>query len=258
MAAPVRRTITAPTGRRNNRPTAIPHPCSMPVVTTKPMPYASGEAAAGNARSAQKSAIDVRGVRTNCGTSRYAANGQFDGEHAPRSMNRVNPQRALVWLFAVNVCLILVTWSVSPERVAIHFGAGGMADGWATRDMAAVLMLASTGVPFLFLRWGGSLLHRIPERFVSLPFRNYWLSTPERRQAVIMLMDGLLAKLGAGVMLLFLVLQVFTLAANRKNPPQLWEAGLLIVLILFLVWVGLWIVDLWKSLTPPSNGHRAP
>ena len=171
-------------------------------------------------------------------------------------MNLRSPQRVLVWLFAVNCCLILTIWSVSPERVAIHFGAGGMADGWATRDMAAVLMLASTGVPFLVFRWGGSLLHRIPERFASLPFRSYWFSTPERRQAVIMLTDVLLARLGAGVMLLFLVTQVFTLAANRKNPPQLWEAGFLIVLVLFLVGVGLWVVDLWKSLTPPSNKHH--
>lgn len=169
-------------------------------------------------------------------------------------MNRPSTQRTLVWLFAANVCMVLVAWSASPEQVAIHFGAGGTADGWATRDMAAVLMLVSTGVPFLIFHRGGRLLARIPGRFVSLPFRSYWLSTPARREAARILMDRLLAKLGAGVMLLFLAVQAFTLAANRQNPPQLWEAGFLGVLVLFLAWVGLWIVDLWKSLTPPENG----
>ena len=47
-----------------------------------------------------------------------------------------------ILMFLVNVAVTLVSLAVLPARVAIHFGADGVADGWGTNTANAIFMTA--------------------------------------------------------------------------------------------------------------------
>ena len=57
-------------------------------------------------------------------------------------------RRLFILAFVANVALSLISLHVLPERVAIHFGADGTADGWGPNYADAALM---TGVQMLLL-----------------------------------------------------------------------------------------------------------
>lgn len=79
--------------------------------------------------------------------------------------------------------LIFVTMSAAhlPERVASHFNAAGVANGWMAKS-TYVRFIAGFGVIFSLL-WAVGLpllLRATPVSVWNLPHRDYWLA-PERR-----------------------------------------------------------------------------
>ena len=136
-----------------------------------------------------------------------------------------------------------------PEMVASHFDAAGRPDGWSSKGSflgiyaasVALVMLVFHGVP-LALSW-------LPERWINLPRKDYWLAPPRRRETLATLRRWM-AWLGAGV-LLFLIL-VFQLAiqANLAQERAARGEGFLLVLGGFLLfalgWTAFFILRFWR------------
>ena len=86
--------------------------------------------------------------------------------------------------FALVAFFGLLLWSMPqlPEHVVSHFGADGP-DGWLPKNTFVAIFAGSViGFEVLF-RWGlPTLMRRTPSQFVNLPYKSYWMATPERQQ----------------------------------------------------------------------------
>jgi serine/threonine-protein kinase len=159
---------------------------------------------------------------------------------------------ALAAVSFTSVVAIVATTPSLPARVATHFAAGGMPNGWMTRDGYLAFTLAFVlGVPWLVYAVSVLLPSRFPH-LSNLPNRDYWLA-PERIDETI---DTLKA-FGAGVALAIGVLlgamHWAILDANAARPVRLAEgpflAGVLGFAIALLCAVG-WLYRRFRK--PPG------
>lgn len=130
-----------------------------------------------------------------------------------------------------------------PATVASHFGAGGMPNGWMSRDglMATYLglMAASAG-----MFWGVALLlGKLPAALINLPRKDYWLAEPRRESTLRALRDQMLVMgIVTSSLLVFVMSEV--IIANLKPPPRLNDVLFLTVLGGYLLFVLGWCVML--------------
>lgn len=131
-----------------------------------------------------------------------------------------------------------------PERVASHFNAAGVANGWMSRDSqtaAHVGVALFMAAMFEGIAWLGP---RLPKELINLPHRDYWLA-PERRAATQAWLDGLVRLLGCVLMAFLLALfhQVYRANLGAKPmltlPTALITGGLLVTTGLILAGVFL-------------------
>jgi serine/threonine-protein kinase len=107
-----------------------------------------------------------------------------------------------------------------PDRLASHFGASGIPNGWMTKTqfmlMYGVVLLPALTIEFL-------VSHQIankPDARLNLPNKEYWLA-PERRAETFAYFETFFAWYGC--VFLFVVVYAMGLAmrANFETPPQL-------------------------------------
>ncbi len=103
-----------------------------------------------------------------------------------------------------------------PDRVAVHFNAGGVADRWSTPASLAAAAWGALGSVTVLGSVSILLMGRIPDRFVNLPNKAYWLD-PERRDATIEWLQGFTAVLMSAILLLLLVIFQFVFEYNQGN-----------------------------------------
>ena len=99
---------------------------------------------------------------------------------------------------------------VLPPRVASHFDAAGVANGWMERD-AFVMVYAGVIALMTVMFLGIGLMERLPDSAINLPNKPYWLD-PSRRAATFAWMRGWSSLFGAGT--LALMVGIMQLAAN--------------------------------------------
>ncbi|TAH36817.1 MAG: DUF1648 domain-containing protein [Planctomycetota bacterium] len=151
-----------------------------------------------------------------------------------------------VWLCALAILTVAALaqagWYSArlPERVATHFEADGVADGWGSR-MSLVLGQAGISLAVFLLFAGiGLLLPRLPDAFINLPHKDHWLA-PERRAQSLQRVRGMLLRIGCATAAFLLVLFQLIYAANRAPEPRLSPLSWL-ALALFLAYVAVEIV----------------
>src|ERR1035437_3257899 len=87
--------------------------------------------------------------------------------------------------FIANVVVTLISLAVLPARVAIHYGADGMANGWAPNYVNALLMTGTYVLMFCSLYFGHRLNILFPPKWwIGLPNKEYWLSPANRTRAM--------------------------------------------------------------------------
>ena len=86
---------------------------------------------------------------------------------------------AVILLLAV--LRVALAWDALPSRMASHFGASGVADGFMPRDGFMTMMALTCSVPVVLVAVLPPLLRLMPTGLINLPNREYWLS-PERRE----------------------------------------------------------------------------
>ncbi len=150
------------------------------------------------------------------------------------------PVLVLVLLTAAYALFVAGAATQLPERVAIHFGINGQADGWADRHQATMFFEMLTVVPAIFLVLA-LVMGVMPAGAFNLPHRDYWLA-PERRAQTVALISRQLIWMGC-LMVLFLA-GVFglTIEANRLASPQLPMTGFLALLVAFLTATAVWTI----------------
>ncbi len=159
---------------------------------------------------------------------------------------------AFIVSFVANLVLAIVSTQVLPERVAIHFGAGGAANGWSSTNANALLMAGVDLLLFCSIYFSPWLIERIPARWISLPNRDYWL-TPENKERAVKIMREMMWQFGTALFLFLFFTGLLTISANLSEPVRLNEGLLLSGLVVFLVYTGYWTIALVRAFRIPSK-----
>jgi uncharacterized membrane protein len=139
-----------------------------------------------------------------------------------------------------------------PERVAIHFGSGGLPDSWASNESnLAISVFLYIFLATVFIAVPRALKY-IPVRFISFPNREYWLAE-ERRELTIKQIGGLFNMYGAALMIFFLVLGYFVFRANISDPVVLNEGAVWVSAALLLVFTIVWLFVLFRRFRLPGQ-----
>jgi len=164
-------------------------------------------------------------------------------------MNRIL-MALLVVLVVAAVAIIAGTSGDLPARMATHFGAGGTANGWSTRETYLLVMIGLViAVPVLLL----ALMVWLPQRGlcpVKLPNRDYWLA-PQRREGTFERLTGYAGIAGVLVVLLLVAVHFIVIEANSSTRPALPTGVFVTVMLAFAVAMIVWTVLL-------SHGFRRP
>lgn len=138
-----------------------------------------------------------------------------------------------------------------PDRVPMHFDAGGTADDWASRAVALAFW-AGVG---LFILGGGWLLARNVTRgdgaMLNLPHKEHWLQ-PERRGELRVVVEAALLVFAAwtGLLLVTMMLITKVAAAGDGSTPGWWFWACLAV---YLAGTAAWFVALDRRLRPTPS-----
>jgi hypothetical protein len=136
---------------------------------------------------------------------------------------------------------IALTADWLPLRVASHFGAGGLANGFMAREVYLAFTIGMVVLPPALVGLGIALALRYFPQFLNLPNRDYWLA-PERRGETEAYLTAHTAWLAALIALFALGVHLLVINANRSLPPQL-ETGPFVALLLgfaivLVAWIG--------------------
>jgi uncharacterized protein DUF1648 len=143
------------------------------------------------------------------------------------------------------VTAIALTGDRLPARVASHFGADGLANGFMTRQGYLLFMLVITvitaGLPAYLV---GIAARRTPMR-LNIPNKTYWLA-PERRIATAEFLIGHATALAAGLAMFLLGMHLLVIRANHLSPPHLELAPFAALMLGFAVAMAAWIARLHR------------
>ena len=158
---------------------------------------------------------------------------------------------AFIASFAANIVLTLGSLAVLPERVAIHFGARGAADNWASKETNTALLIGTHVLLFALLIVSGRLATMLPARWVNLPNKQYWLQDANRERARA-LVEAWTMRLGTALFVLLLGLGVLTVQANLSEPVRLNLRLFLPMVGLFLLYTVWWVVRFYRAFRVPA------
>ncbi len=155
-------------------------------------------------------------------------------------------KRTLAALVFVTLSLACIVQALSyygslPEKVALHFGLSGQADGWGSRADLLILHLVAVAVTVASFLGLGLALPRLPDWMINLPNKEVWL-TPERRPQTIEYLATSLLWLGSLTQLLLLDLFYQTYLVQLGQASRLEHAWL--SMAVYLVAITIWITRL--------------
>ena len=162
-------------------------------------------------------------------------------------------RRGVTILFLLNVAVALAMPFLFQERIAVHFGMGGAADGWGPPAVHAAVFSVTCLLLYLALVGSARLVLHTPARWINLPNKAYWLTPENRPRAAARLAAGM-ERFGAALFGFLLITQALVIEANRAESPRLNEPLFLSALGLFLVYTGWWSIRLMQSFAAPRTG----
>ena len=107
-----------------------------------------------------------------------------------------------------------------PDRLASHFGASGIPNGWMTKSQFfitfAVILLPALAVEF----WVSRSIAKKSDAKLRLPNKEYWLA-PERRAETFAYFESFFAWYGCAFLFVEVSAMGLAMRANFDTPPQL-------------------------------------
>ncbi len=136
-----------------------------------------------------------------------------------------------ILLAAVAQCLFSLPHL--PDRLASHFGASGLPNGWMTKQAFFVVYAVMIAVAAIVEFYPGRLIARSPAR-INLPNKQYWLA-PERRMATFAYFEKYFAWYGCAFLLTIVLAMGLAIQANLNPPPRLSTGPIVAVIFGFVL-----------------------
>ncbi|NOZ62269.1 MAG: DUF1648 domain-containing protein [Calditrichaeota bacterium] len=127
-----------------------------------------------------------------------------------------------------------------PDKIATHYGADGVPDGYSDKTKALIfdiaLLVFMSGV-FFGLSW---MMKKVPDNLINIPNKDFWLKSENKPLTVKIISSfGLKVGIVTELFLLMLFQRIYSIniSGSRLNSTNFWF-GLLVyfVAIGFLVW----------------------
>jgi uncharacterized membrane protein len=122
-----------------------------------------------------------------------------------------------------------------PGRMASHFGASGMPNGWMTKPQFfityAVVLLPALIVEF----WAHRRVAKTPDAKLRLPNKEYWLA-PEHRAETFAYFKSFFAWFGCAFLLVEVFAMGLAMRANFETPPLLPAGPIVSVIVGFVLY----------------------
>lgn len=147
-------------------------------------------------------------------------------------------------------CYVWQTGGGLPDRVATHFDAHGVPNGWMTRAGFIRFTIGfGLGLPLILIIVFSSVRF-VPVRFVNVPNREHWFSPAQCEQTFAWISRAGLwfACVTTGFVA---IVHHFVLEANAALPPCLDTRGLLIAVAVLLVFQIVFMVRLILHFSRP-------
>ena|SRR5579871_3186866 len=142
------------------------------------------------------------------------------------------PRTLFFAILAGGIIFGLRDFAALPDRMASHFGASGMPNGWMPKNAFLLIYLAvlfaAFSVEFLVPR----SLAKKSDRSINLPNKAYWLA-PERRAETFAFFDKFFAWYGCAFLLLEVCVLELAIQANFQTPPALPTGPIITLLVAF-------------------------
>ena len=159
-------------------------------------------------------------------------------------MAKLIPLAVALFGYIALIVGVAATYARMPERVASHFGADGVANGWTSRDGYVWFMVGiATLVSLTILAAFGSVRY-LPSAHVNIPRRDYWLAPERRAETARTLMRSGLLMVGLNS-LFFLAIHLLVVAANQSQAPKL-SSAVWALLVAFLAATGVLLFKLYR------------
>ena len=161
-------------------------------------------------------------------------------------------RKAFLILFLLTILFNILSYTMLPDEVAIHFGSGGRADSWAPKEINCFLFFGIDVLLFLLFWYSPTLVMKIPAKWVNLPHKSYWLAE-ENKPLTRQKMGSLMSEFGVAFFLYFFLISILTVDANLSDPVKLNESLFLAFLIIFLIYTVYWCIKFYKSFRVPKQ-----
>ena len=130
------------------------------------------------------------------------------------------PNRLFFAIVLAAIAQCVHDFPLLPDRIASHFGASGMPNGWMTKTqflvMYGVVLLPALAVEF----WVSHQIKNKPDAKLNLPNKEYWLA-PERRAETFGYFENFFAWFGCAFLFVVVFAMGLAMRANFDTPPQL-------------------------------------
>ena len=141
----------------------------------------------------------------------------------------------------VTPIVVYATSAGLPERVATHFGRGGLANGWMSHGGYVAFMLAMTiFVPATVAAVTGL----VPAMAVRLLRKRSGFLTAHTQEAMVDWLAGHASLVGILISVFMLAIHFMTLEANARTPARLDESTFYVVLVGFVALLAVWMLTL--------------
>jgi uncharacterized membrane protein len=161
----------------------------------------------------------------------------------------------LVWALGVAamVASVVALAPGLPDRVANHFGPGGVANGWTSRSSYTASFIIF-GVGFSSFVIGICYVIRfLPAASLNVPNPDYWRS-PENHPAACAFLFGHAFWFGAMSAVWAGLFNGLLVRANHLSPPVLDSKTLMILTAVFLAGTFVWALSLIRHFRNPPTG----
>lgn len=164
--------------------------------------------------------------------------------------------KRIFYLFA---CLVIISvlqmvyfYPYLPERVASHFGSGGLADGWMPKDAFIWAQLVMLLVFILFYVMACYMKLPASGKYISLPNKEYWLQDGRKQQAERYLSLQMQWFVFCTMLFLMVIMQL-TINANLQHEKRLDEQLLWYAMLIYGIFMVLWTVRFYRFFLKIDN-----
>jgi len=163
------------------------------------------------------------------------------------------PRSIFLVIVVIALAQAIYNFPLLPDRVASHFNASGIPNGWMPKQaffvVYAIMVLIAAVVEFFVPL---SIARTSPAR-VNLPHKDYWLA-PAQRQDTMDYFKKSFEWFGCALLLLEVLATGLAIRANLNSPPQLPAASVMPLVVAFILYTIVWVVLMIRhfSTVPPS------